>query len=412
MSGPAPPAAPPAAPRRLLAVLVATLFVRFGFGLTVSVFASYIIGRSAGIDAGSVGLVGLIGALAPIGEFSTVLLSGVVADRYGRVPVLLAGTAVAAGLLALVSGTRQVEVLGAINLLFGVASGAILAASLAVVADEAAPDRRGREMGFFDAVNLLGWILGFAIGFGLLGLLPNAQLPWVFRLGAGLLVIGFVAAARLVRGTTEPTSPGILQWARLRAAVFRRDVLLVTLPWLVIYMLIGTGFTFLGAASTGAGLSTTTLALIIGGGGLLLLATQPYFGHLSDRFGRMRLMGVGTVGFVGVLVGAALLANFGPNPLLLAAVGISVLVALAYGPAALAALAELSESISRATTMAIYTLVISLGMIVGLVASTALFSALGNLGLDLFFGAVGILLVTLTLLRYQDVRTGRAIRGT
>jgi MFS family permease len=115
---------------------------------------------------------------------------------------------------------------------------------------------------------------------------------------------------------------------------------------------------------------------------------------------------------VGVLVGAALLANYGPDPLLLGSVGVSILVALAYGPAALAALAELSESITRATTMAIYTLVISLGMIVGLVASTSLFGWIGNVGLDLFFGVVGVLLVALTLLRYHDVRTGRAIRGT
>ena len=85
---------------------------------------------------------------------------------------------------------------------------------------------------------------------------------------------------------------------------FRREILLVTLPWLVIYLLLGTLFVFLGGASTAVGLPTWELGALIGGGGLILLATQPYFGQLADRFGRMRLMGIGTLGFIGVLTGA------------------------------------------------------------------------------------------------------------
>ena len=81
----------------------------------------------------------------------------------------------------------------------------------------------------------------------------------------------------------------------------------------------------------------------------------------------------------------------------------SVLPALAYGPAALAALADLSQTIPRATTMAIYSLVISLGMLLGLLLSTALYSRYGANGLDAYFGAIAIGLVVLTLLRYQDV---------
>ena len=73
--------------RPLQAVLIATFFVRFGFGLTLAVFASYIIGRSTGLGGGDVGAAGVISAMAPVGEFSTVLISGAVADRYGRWPV-------------------------------------------------------------------------------------------------------------------------------------------------------------------------------------------------------------------------------------------------------------------------------------------------------------------------------------
>jgi MFS family permease len=96
--------------------------------------------------------------------------------------------------------------------------------------------------------------------------------------------------------------------------------------------------------------------------------------------------------------------------LLLIVTGISVLPALSYGPAALAALADLSQTIPRATTMAIYSLVISLGMLVGILAATQLYDRFGIPGLDAYFGSVAGGLLLLTLVRYRDVRMGR-LRG-
>ncbi len=407
MTGAGPSGPDPAAAPRLRAVFGATLFVRFGFGLTVAVFASYIAGRSSGIDAGSVGVVGLVSAMAPVGEFSTVLLSGAAADRVGRFPVLFAGMISAGLLLAAAAATRDPWFLAPVNLGFGVASGAILASSLAVVADEAGSGERGFEMGKFDAVNLLGWIGGFAVGFGALGALPNRELGVLFLAGAGLLALGLAIAYAMVRGrpSSVPSTPFDLP--RILRTVLRRDVLMVTLPWLVIYMLLGTVFVFLGTAATGAGLSTGVLAALIGGGGLLLLVSQPSLGKLADRFGRMRMMLVGTAGFVGVLTGAGLLATYGARPEFLAIVGVSALPALSYGPAALAALADLSQTIPRATTMAIYSLVISLGMLVGILAATQLYDRYGVPGLDGYFAGVATGLLVLTLLRYRDVRRER-----
>lgn len=400
----------PASAPRLRAVFGATFFVRFGFGLSVAIFASYIVGRSTGIDAGSVGTVGIVSAMAPIGEFSTVLLSGAAADRHGRLPVLLAGTAAAALLLGSAAATRDPIVLAGVNLGFGVASGAILASSLAVVADEAGVGERGYEMGRFDALNLLGWVGGFAVGFGLLGILTNPRLPLVFLLGSLSLASGLAFAWYEVRGIGEQGPRTESEIRTIVTTVFRRDVLMVTLPWLVIYLLLGTVFVFLGTAATGAGISTNLLAGVIGGGGLLLLVTQPSLGRLADRFGRMRMMAVGTLGFVGVLAGAGLLAQVGAQPLPIALVAVSVLPALAYGPAALAALADLSQTIPRATTMAIYSLTISLGMVIGLLVSTQLFSAYGANGLDVYFGGIAAGLSALTLLRYRDLR--RPVPGT
>jgi MFS family permease len=400
-----PPAAPSAPDRRrrpLLAVLVATFFVRLGFGLTLAVFASYILGQSTGLTGSNVGAAGLISAMAPVGEFSTVLLSGALADRYGRWPVLFSGMAAAAVLFAVAATTRDRYALGAINLIFGVASGAILAASLAVVGDRADEARRGYEMGRFDAMNLFGWVGGFALGFGLLGALPNGRLDLVFAGGAVALAGGLGVTAWLLRGAPTYHGTRAYSFRSVVQNVFRRSVLLVTLPWLVIYMLIGTALVFLGTAAEGIGISTTSLALVIGGGGAILVVTQPYYGGLADRFGRDRLLTVGAAGFVGAMGCASLLLAYGVTYPILGGLGLSVILALAYGPAALAALADLTLEMSRATTMAIYSLTISLGMLVGLIASTGLYSRYGNDGIYVFFGLVSTGLILLTVARVRE----------
>lgn len=394
-------------PKRLLdAVFGATFFVRFGFGLTLAVFASYLAGQTQGLDQTTIGAVGIVASASPVGEFSTVLFSGAAADRYGRFPVLVAGMLVAGGVLALISLTRATLPLAGLNFVFGIASGAILAASLAVVAEHADRGATGYEMGRFDAMNLLGWIVGFAVGFGLLGALANAELVWVFRAGALLLAAGVVLAVHLSQGRPAPARTERIELRAIYAAVSSPSVLLVTLPWLVIYMLLGVGFVFLGGAAGSLGVPSWELAALIGGGGLILLATQPTFGRMADRFGRTRLMLAGTVGFVGVLVCAGLLQQYGPRPALIAATVVSALVGLGYGPAALAALADLSRSLTRATTMAIYTLTIGVGMFLGLGLATSLYSAFGPLGLDGFFALIGATLVVLTTLRWRQVRTG------
>ena len=135
-------------PRVLRAVFGATFLVRFAFGLTLSVFASYIAGASVGFGTESVGTIGLIAAFAPIGEFSTVLLTGNLADRRGRIPGAARPRSPRPPCSCSSSRSRANPFwLGALNFLFGVTSGAILTASLALVGDESGTDERGLRDG-------------------------------------------------------------------------------------------------------------------------------------------------------------------------------------------------------------------------------------------------------------------------
>ncbi len=391
-------------PVPLFAVFVATFFVRFAFGVTVAVFASYLSGHSSGLTNGDVGTAGHVSALAPIGEFSTVLFCGAAADRYGRFPVLYAGMASAAALLLLVSTTRDAWTLGVANLAFGVSSGAILAASLAVVAEFSGAEERGLEMGRFDAMNLFGWVAGFAFGLGSEDLLPNAYLGVVFVAAAIALLLGLLAAGTLTRTARLPgRRAGSFSFREVLRSAFRATVLVVTLPWMVIYCLIGTALVFLGPSASSIGIRTGYLAIAVAVGGSLLVVTQPFFGRLADREGRTRMMTVGAIGFILTLVFASLIVAWGDRWELLAGIGVSILLALVYGPAALAALADLARELSRATTMAIYSLTISLGMSLGLFGSTFLVSEFGAAGLYPFFGTIGVVLAVLTAIRWSEV---------
>ena len=400
------PPASAASHAALSAVLTATFFVRFAFGITVAVFASYLAGRSAGLSGSDVGTAGFVSALAPIGEFSTVLFAGAAADRWGRFPVLFAGMGAAAVLFLGIATTRAVPTLGAANLAFGVASGAILAASLAVIADRAGEDERGYEMGRFDAMNLFGWIAGFAFGLGAEEALSNPELDLVFVAGAAALLVGLLSGGALARGQLGRRHVPSFDLRKVLRSAFRSTVLVVTLPWLAIYSLLGTALVFLGPAAEGVGIRPTYLAVAIATGGALLVVSQPYFGRLADRTGRTRMMTVGAGGFVLVLLCASLLARYGVSVPLLVGIGVGVAAALAYGPAALAALADLATEQGRATTMAIYSLTISLGMFVGLLASTTLYGRFGTVGLYPYFGAIAAVLIALTVARW--VEAGRA----
>ncbi|MGI0054438.1 MAG: MFS transporter [Thermoplasmata archaeon] len=397
-----PSTAPPETePADLPAVLGATFLVRFAFGISIAVFASYLEGHMVGLAPGEFGTVGLVSSTASIAEFSTVLLSGIAADRYGRWRILGIGMGVAAVMTLLFTVTRSPVPIASINFVFGIASGAILAASLALVADEAPRARRGYDMGRFDAVNLAGWIVGYAAGLIALGVLPNSWLAGIFPVGTLALLIGLLYAHHL-RRRQVPVARVVRARRIPLGDIVRRRVVIVVAPWLVIYTLIGTALVFLGTAADGVGISPIYLGIAIGIGGLLLTLTQPAFGTLADRFGTTRLMMIGTGGFVVVLLGAILIASYGAPPFLIAIVAVGVVGALAYGPAALSALAELSRSISRATTMAVYTLCISLGMTIGLLASTQLWANFGVPGIDAFFAVLAGALVVLAGLRYWD----------
>ncbi len=396
---------PDGAPARsvLPAVFLSTFFIRLGFGLTLSIFAFYL--------GSTVETTGLTAAASPTIEAATVLFAGIAADRYGRLPVLKLALLSGAALLATMAFTRDPMFLTLLSGAFGFTSASILAASLAVTGDVSALGERGLEMGRFDAFNLAGWVYGFALGYILVSLVDGekhpANLTLAFFVGAGAVLVALAVLVVLSRGHIEHPSERAFDREGLRNALLRPGILLVVLPWMSIYMLIGTLFTFLGSAASTLKIPPWELGVGVAAAGTLLLFTQPFYGKLSDRVGRTKMMLVGVAGFLGVLVFGSAIALFGiagMRVLLLAGIGLSAIPALSFGPSSLAALTDASKQASRGATMGLYSLSIAGGMAIGLIASSEFYTLWRERGVVLFFALVGALLLFFTILRLRLLR--------
>jgi MFS family permease len=157
--------------------------------------------------------------------------------------------------------------------------------------------------------------------------------------------------------------------------------------------------TFVGIALTFAprlGPSPLLTSFLLGGIVLVLALTQPIFGHLSDKYGRDKLMMLGLLSVMGLFVTAIYMVRgrlgfwFGVPFLVVFGIG-----CFAFPPAALATLGDLAPKRSRGTTMGVYSVVISLGTIIGPLLGGYLLDRYGMtslfyFGLVILIGALGL----------------------
>jgi MFS family permease len=76
----------------------------------------------------------------------------------------------------------------------------------------------------------------------------------------------------------------------------------------------------------------------------------------------------------------------------------------AFGPAALASLADVSQQKRRGMTMGLYSFVISAAMTVGPIMSGAIIDRYGGVGVLYFMTACALLMMVFVLIRWYDAR--------
>ena len=300
--------------RRVLATAAACVFLNFlAFSGLTPLFPEVAHDLGLGVDT-----LGLYFALSAAVSAVLQIPVGVVADRVGRRPVLLAGLLFMVAGQALRWQATTPLIFGAGQLAIGACSPLIVAASFAAVADAYARAGRAEAMGIVSAAISLGQITGFLVA----GLIAQ----WVgwrgFSLGVAVLPV-FLLLPTL--GMPEPPRAAhevSLGRSMLRAVRFLLAPRAGGLA-LVAALSLGAGFSAgyllpFVARRFGYGEAATSLLLVPYVPGSIV--GSPLVGRWADR--------VGITGpLVGSLMAAALaLAAFGLLPFNLPAVGVCFLL--------------------------------------------------------------------------------------
>ena len=297
---------------RMLSAVYASMFlIRVAFGVTLVTFASYLTADDL--------VYGLVVAASPLLELITVIFAGVFIDRYGRKGVLLTGLGLGAVSLYGLALTKNAFLLGVVNAIHGIAAALILVTTLAIIASFAPPQHRGREMGFFNLANIFGWIAGFAVG----GLLLDAfegRLEYTFVLAGGLATLGLLFANRMIPANVETprdAASGLHDHRpsldELMKALGKPRLMLLIVPWLIVFMLVGAFITFFPRVGGDLDISGARTSVGVLAVGALLVVSQLVWGRLADKVGRERIMLVGAVGFA-LLMGIIVLGFFETGP--------------------------------------------------------------------------------------------------
>jgi MFS family permease len=382
--------------------------MRFSFGLVLFTLPIYLPKHEF-----SNLTVGIIAAAYPVTETICGPTIGILVDRFGRRKWIYLGLTVSTVALFAFTLNTNVGYLVAVHAVQGVAAAMIIVSTLTMVTDTSTNATRGKEMGVYDFANLGGYMVGI-LAAGILTRISSPTTPFYFA--ATLAAIGALFAYFRVKETKRQDKQRALSPIQTLKILFSDRRAAAMFPiWLALTTFVGIALTFGPRLGPSPLLTSFLLAGIV----LILALTQPFFGHLSDKYGRDKLMMLGLLSVIGLFVTAIYIVRgrldfwFGAPFLVVFGIG-----CFAFPPAALATLGDLAPQRSRGTTRGVYSVVISLGTIIGPLLGgylldrygmTSLFYVglvilIGTLGLSILIAGTGFRITAPLTLRRQSRR--------
>ncbi|MBM3221371.1 MAG: MFS transporter [Candidatus Rokubacteria bacterium] len=258
----------------------------FSFFLVLASFPLY--AQHLGLASGAIGVVT---AAFAISSMALRGWAGWAADRYGRRPIILAGSAIFMTAPAAYAAAAGVTSLFVVRLAHGAGMGLLPTAATAMVADVAPPGRRAEVLGTF------GMASGLALALG-----PGAGIlvaRWVgfnglFALAMAIAAIGFACMTLVPETlTTRETRRFHVADTVSRRALFPSALML--LMTLTYGALVG----FLPLHADARGLNAGVFFVVYA---LALTAVRQPAGRLSDRRGRTPVVIAGLVILAAALV--------------------------------------------------------------------------------------------------------------
>jgi MFS family permease len=349
-------------PWHLRVLYISTFILRTAFGALLLLISSYVAGDNGLLN------VAIIAVPYPLAEMATASYFGILSDRTGRKRIIVAGTTLAAIVVALYTLSDNVWYLTTLHGIHGIGAAATVAPAIAMIADHAESCDRGRQMGWFDYSTFLGYIVGAVVG-GFLIDIVGAKIG--FGIIAGLLAISAVMLYALVtKEKVRTRSEYRGGFAELKKVFKVRDVRLMFPIWLIIATLLGIAITYLPIILLNSDVSGSTIGVMFAAAGVALGLLQPFWGKVSDIVGRIPVMAYGVFSILGIII---MLLAFPDSAfsvkdegiefhwLGIIPLGIFGLGAGAFVPSALAMMADSSDKECYGATMGLYSFALGFG---------------------------------------------------
>lgn len=285
--------------RRILALGIARFADSFGNALLIVVLPLYLTSDLVGGWAFGLSPTVITGiVLAVFGIFDSIVqpLAGRISDRVGRRRVfMLGGLAILVMTNAAFISVSTYFGAFAIRILQGIGVGVTVTASVALINIYSTVDNRGLNFGIFNALRLLGFGIGPAIGGLIISDGPYRVLDWsinrftmAFDIAVAAAVIGFIIVALLV---SEPDIPATNTAPNLSLTVFDGSGGLDPVFSLgIATMFVAAGISLFATVepilNQRLSQSPTIFGLQFAAFVLAFVLTQPLAGRYSDRFGR------------------------------------------------------------------------------------------------------------------------------
>jgi len=389
-------------PWHLRALYISTFLLRTAFGALLLLISDYVTGDSMS----TLLKVAIIAVPYPLAEMATANYFGIISDRRGRKTIIVFGTALAAIIVALYTVSNNVWYLATMHGIHGIGAAATVAPAIAMIADYADKGDRGRQMGWFDYSTFLGYIVGAVMG----GYLIDALKPRLgFAVIAGILTMSAVMLFLLVKEKeTKTKAEHRAGFAELKQVFRVREIRLMFPIWLIIATLLGIALTYLPIIMLNNNVSGSTIGIMFGVAGVALGLLQPFWGKVSDIVGRIPVMAYGVFSIFGIVIMLVFFPNsaftfvdqhfhakLGLIPLAILGLG-----AGAFVPAALAMMADSSNSERYGATMGLYSFALGFGAFIaeslGLIIILATGS--GNAPQGLLYFAAGLIVLAVVLM--------------
>lgn len=405
-------------PWHLRVLYFSSFFLRLAFGALLLLIAAYAPGDLD--DYEKLLYIAIIAVPYPAAEMLTANYFGILSDHRGRRPIIILGTSLAAATTLSYGLTNNMWYVAAVHGIHGIGAAATIAPAIAMIADHAALEDRGRQMGWFDYSTFLGYIGGAILGGVLIDVVSAPYgAHWSFALVAGLLL---TSALLLYFGIREegPRSGGkhYVSLTDLRTVFRSREIRLMFPIWLIIAILLGLAVTFLPRILMTAGSSGIRIGFLFAIAGVALGILQPLWGKISDRIGRLPVMFYGVLSIAGIAITITFfpdeIATFDPvTGIHFTTVGLIPLTIFGLGvgafvPAALAMMADHSDPKAHGATMGLYSFALGFGAFIAEGIGLGLILASGSdresapLWILYFAGGLVALAVLLMLLFFAE----------